>query len=80
MVGAGGAFAEGKSCRADVTLSDVEAGKRFHGELFGWTFDPSGPLEQGSYAPARLGGEQARRASAPPCGDYAVWLFCRACG
>ena len=27
----------------DAQLSDVRAGKRFYGELFGWTFDETGP-------------------------------------
>ncbi|WP_171172488.1 VOC family protein [Streptomyces sp. I05A-00742] len=30
-------------CWADVTLPDVEAGKRFYGELFGWTFEEGDP-------------------------------------
>ncbi|GHB14170.1 hydrolase [Streptomyces chryseus] len=34
-------YAEGMPCWVDVTLDDVEAGKRFYGGLFGWTFaDP----------------------------------------
>jgi uncharacterized protein len=37
-------FAEGVPCWAAAMLSDVEAGKRFYGELFGWTF---GEGEQG---------------------------------
>lgn len=53
-----GAFPEGAPCWADVMLSDVEAGKRFYGELFGWTFGPPGPAEQGSYTPAELEGRQ----------------------
>lgn len=32
------AFAEGTPCWVDASLPDVEAGKRFYGELFGWTF------------------------------------------
>ncbi|MCM2576776.1 VOC family protein [Streptomyces meridianus] len=32
------AFADGTPCWADATLPDVAAGKRFYGELFGWTF------------------------------------------
>jgi len=40
-------FAEGVPCWADVMLADVEAGKRFYGELFGWTFDQSTPVEHG---------------------------------
>ena len=33
------AFAEGVPCWVDAQLPDVEAGKRFYGELFGWTFE-----------------------------------------
>jgi predicted enzyme related to lactoylglutathione lyase len=33
------AFAEGTPCWIDAALPDVEAGKRFYGEIFGWTFD-----------------------------------------
>jgi uncharacterized protein len=31
---------EGTPCWVDAQLPDLEAGKRFYGELFGWTFDP----------------------------------------
>ncbi|MFG2307589.1 VOC family protein [Streptomyces sp. NPDC048566] len=41
------AFPEGVPCWVDAQLPDVEAGKRFYGELFGWTFprpaEPAGP-------------------------------------
>ncbi|NUK27565.1 VOC family protein [Streptomyces lunaelactis] len=32
-------FTEGTPCWVDAALPDVEAGKRFYGELFGWTFE-----------------------------------------
>jgi predicted enzyme related to lactoylglutathione lyase len=32
-------YGEGVPCWLDAQLSDVEAGKRFYGELFGWTFE-----------------------------------------
>jgi len=32
------AYGEGVPCWVDAQLADVEAGKRFYGELFGWTF------------------------------------------
>ncbi|MFF4900945.1 VOC family protein [Streptomyces sp. NPDC001068] len=35
-------FAEGVPCWVDVQLPDVEAGKRFYGGLFGWTFEDAG--------------------------------------
>ncbi|MBM7173719.1 VOC family protein [Streptomyces sp. G44] len=34
----GGGWAEGEPCWVDAMLPDVEGGKRFYGELFGWTF------------------------------------------
>jgi predicted enzyme related to lactoylglutathione lyase len=34
-----GVYAEGVPCWVDAQLPDVEAGKRFYGELFGWTFE-----------------------------------------
>lgn len=38
-------YTEGVPCWVDAQLPDVEAGKRFYGELFGWTFeDWSGPF------------------------------------
>ncbi|WP_078918446.1 VOC family protein [Streptomyces cellulosae] len=35
----GDVYAEGVPCWVDAQLPDVEAGKRFYGELFGWTFE-----------------------------------------
>ncbi|WP_459737650.1 VOC family protein [Streptomyces sp. E-15] len=32
-------YREGVPCWVDAQLPDVEAGKRFYGELFGWTFE-----------------------------------------
>ncbi|MFJ9816660.1 VOC family protein [Streptomyces sp. NPDC101151] len=46
-------YGEGVPCWVDAQLSDVEAGKRFYGELFGWTFE----VAFGSSVLARLGGE-----------------------
>lgn len=34
-------YAEGIPCWVDAQLPDVEAGKRFYGDLFGWTFEDS---------------------------------------
>ncbi|MFJ3586241.1 VOC family protein [Streptomyces sp. NPDC090127] len=34
------AFTEGTPCWVEAQLPDLEAGKRFYRELFGWTFDP----------------------------------------
>ncbi|MFE2534672.1 VOC family protein [Streptomyces sp. NPDC059371] len=46
-------FSEGVPCWVDAQLPDVEAGKRFYGELFGWTF----PEESGPEGWAELDGE-----------------------
>lgn len=35
-------YGEGVPCWVDAQLPDVEAGKRFYGELFGWTFSEPG--------------------------------------
>ncbi|MGW5420897.1 VOC family protein [Streptomyces sp. NPDC003943] len=33
-------FTQGTPCWVDAQLPDLQAGKRFYGELFGWSFDP----------------------------------------
>ncbi|MFJ9179134.1 VOC family protein [Streptomyces sp. NPDC102360] len=45
-------FPEGAPCWADARLADVEAGKRFYGDLFGWTFDEGAGAERGYYTAA----------------------------
>ncbi|MEV0120812.1 VOC family protein [Streptomyces sp. NPDC050703] len=52
----GDEYGEGVPCWADAMLPDVEGGKRFYGELFGWTFDEGAGPEYGHYAQASLGG------------------------
>lgn len=49
-------FAEGVPCWVDARLPDVEGGKRFYGELFGWTFDDGAGAEYGHYVRASLDG------------------------
>ncbi|MEU8648570.1 VOC family protein [Streptomyces sp. NPDC048737] len=46
-------YAEGVPCWVDAQLPDVDAGKRFYGELFGWVFEEA----YGSSVWARLDGE-----------------------
>ncbi|MGV9938820.1 VOC family protein [Streptomyces sp. NPDC003401] len=46
-------YAEGVPCWVDAQLPDVDAGKRFYGELFGWAFEEA----YGSSVWARLDGE-----------------------
>ncbi|MEV6313704.1 VOC family protein [Streptomyces sp. NPDC051776] len=45
------AFNEGVPCWVDAMVPDPEAGKRFYGELFGWTFQ-EGEEKYGYYARA----------------------------
>ncbi|MEU9979077.1 VOC family protein [Streptomyces sp. NPDC051014] len=52
-------YTEGVPCWVDVQLPDVEAGKRFYGGLFGWTFEDAG----GGAAWARLDGAGVARLS-----------------
>ncbi|MEV5594970.1 VOC family protein [Streptomyces sp. NPDC052496] len=52
------AFAAGAPCWADVMLPDLEAGKRFYGELFGWTFSEGAP-QYGNYTEAYKDGRAA---------------------
>ncbi|SED51647.1 hypothetical protein SAMN05216532_4797 [Streptomyces sp. 2231.1] len=47
------AYPEGVPCWVDAELPDVEAGKRFYGELFGWSFEEA----YGSSVWARLDGD-----------------------
>ncbi|SDM73360.1 hypothetical protein SAMN04487981_102411 [Streptomyces sp. cf386] len=51
--GNGAGYAEGVPCWVDAQLPDVEAGKRFYGELFGWDFEEA----YDSTVLARLDGE-----------------------
>ncbi|QKW07170.1 VOC family protein [Streptomyces sp. NA04227] len=44
--------AEGVPCWVDAMLPDLEAGKRFYGELFQWTFDGGAEREHGFYTQA----------------------------
>ncbi len=57
------AFPDGAPCWADAALPDLDAGKRFYGELFGWTF-ADGEEKFGFYTQA-LQGDQAAAALAP---------------
>ena len=67
-------FAEGVPCWADAMLSDVEAGKRFYGELFGWTFGEGEQAAERLHdglcwtAGTRPGCSPSQTAGCPPCG------------
>ncbi|MEU4210138.1 VOC family protein [Streptomyces sp. NPDC026206] len=60
-------FPEGAPCWADVMLSDVAAGKRFYGEILGWTFEDAGG-EYGHYTQAFHGGKNVAALAPKPDG------------
>ncbi|MGV9450236.1 VOC family protein [Streptomyces sp. NPDC003635] len=47
-------FVEGVPCWVDAQLPDVEAGKRFYGELFGWSFEDAYALKDGERVAALI--------------------------
>ncbi|MGP3735214.1 VOC family protein [Streptomyces sp. GDS52] len=63
-------YAEGTPCWVDAQLPDVEAGKRFYGELFEWTFEDQS--EQPEW-PAPAGSSGSTQAS-PPLGTVRALL------
>ncbi|SHL94149.1 VOC family protein [Actinacidiphila paucisporea] len=58
-------FNEGVPCWADAALPDLAAGRRFYGELFGWTFDDQGE-EFGHYTLALRDGKSAAALMSKP--------------
>ncbi|MEV7420962.1 VOC family protein [Streptomyces sp. NPDC089919] len=69
-----GGFAEGTPCWVDVALPDVEAGKRFYGELFEWTFGESAGGEYGGYTQAYSEGRNVAALAPKPDGRMpTVW-------
>jgi predicted enzyme related to lactoylglutathione lyase len=67
------AFGEGAPCWADAALPDLAAGRRFYGELLGWTFEDQGE-EYGNYTMAlRDGKAAAALMSAMEPGTPAAW-------
>ncbi|MCF6525953.1 VOC family protein [Streptomyces sp. JJ36] len=70
-------FPEGAPCWAVAMLPDLEAGKRFYGELLGWSYGGSGEERHG-YTTATLGGRVVAGLLAKPDGrmptDWALHL------
>jgi len=67
------AFAEGAPCWADAVLPDLAAGRRFYGELFGWTFEDLGE-QSGHYTMAARDGKNVAALTSPPEGGAsAAW-------
>ncbi|MDJ0342426.1 VOC family protein [Streptomyces sp. H10-C2] len=60
-------FAEGTPCWADAMLPDLDAGKRFYGELFGWTFQ-DGDKDYGYYTQAFRGDKNVAALAPKPDG------------
>lgn len=59
-----GGLREGTPCWVEAQLSDVEAGRRFYGELFGWTFGQTG--EDGESDEGSGGGGDAGDSASGP--------------
>ncbi|WP_328748216.1 VOC family protein [Streptomyces sp. NBC_00285] len=51
----GTGYGEGVPCWVDAQLPDVAAGRRFYGELFGWTFEEAPTAREGSLWAHRKG-------------------------
>lgn len=67
-------FAEGTPCWVDASLPDLAAGKRFYGELFGWTFDEGAAEEYGFYTLAYSDGKSVAALAPKPDGRMpTVW-------
>lgn len=67
------AFDAGLPCWVDATLPDPEAGRRFYGELFGWTFEEADP-DYAHYTPALSGGRTVGALTGDPHGQAsAAW-------
>ncbi|WP_353938304.1 VOC family protein [Streptomyces ficellus] len=56
----------------DLTVADLEAGKRFYGELFGWTFE-AGAREFGNYTPALKDGKNVAALAPAQGGAPTAW-------
>lgn len=66
----GTGYTEGVPCWVDAQLSDVAAGKRFYGELFGWDFEEA----YDSTVWARLDGDRVAALARKPDGRLpTVW-------
>lgn len=61
-------------CWAELAVPDLEAGRRFYGELLGWRWQV-GPEETGFYSEGLLGGRRAAALSGVlPDGAAPAWL------
>jgi hypothetical protein len=65
-------FDAGTPCWVDVAVPDPEAGQRFYGELFGWTFE-TGDERFGHYTPALKDGKKVAALGPVRDGAPAAW-------
>jgi uncharacterized protein len=63
-------YSDGEPCWADVTAPDIEAAKRFYGDVLGWTFVETGP-EFGGYVMCTSNGKNVAGMSPPQPGNEA---------
>ncbi|MBN3931856.1 VOC family protein [Streptomyces verrucosisporus] len=64
------AFEAGFPCWVDATVPDLEAAKRFYGELFGWTYHDTG---HGASVVALCDGKTVGALAADPEGASGAW-------
>ncbi len=57
----------------DLSTSDVDAGRRFYQELFGWTSDEPAPPEYGGYAMFRQGSKTVAGSGPLMEGGHPAW-------
>lgn len=69
------AEALGTPCWADATFGDIEAAKRFYGELLGWTYGESLP-EFGNYTQAYVDGKAVAALMPPMPGQDVPAAWC----
>lgn len=69
-------YSDGTPCWADITLSELDAGRSFYGELLGWEFQAP-VAEFGGYTEATSGGKAVAGLSPQPPGQEggpAAWV------
>ncbi|MCP3818154.1 VOC family protein [Streptomyces sp. A3M-1-3] len=66
---------EGTPCWVDAMFTDVEAAKRFYGDVLGWTFGESAP-EFGGYTQAYADGKAVAAVSPPMPGQESPPAWC----
>ncbi|MEO3978742.1 VOC family protein [Streptomyces sp. CAU 1734] len=67
-------FPEGAPCWVDVALPDIEAGKRFYGEIFGWTFRDLDHSRSDAFRDGKLAAALAAKTDGRMPTSWSVWF------